>query len=195
MVDSSVGKLLLNIEGRSNPPAPSVGGFPRHVQWTCLGNIFHGFEVPSSVLFFPDMFIEHVWETFWYHGGTQRGVHFPDMFIKNTKKNSTPFFFLMGVVRVMVGLGVWSSNTTLFHDEKLAFFGLEVRIYPKFLDCFGFSLNFEILGFWRPPRSDSGGPGGDGTRSLHQVFYPHFLKKMEMSLPTTSKNPFSMFFI
>ena len=51
------------------------------------------------------------------------------------------------MVWVMVCLGVWSSNTTLFHDEKLAFFGLGVRVYPKFLQyCFGFSLNFEILG-------------------------------------------------
>ena len=127
--------------------------------------------------------------------GVPRGGYISQTCSSKTPKKILPRFFLMGVVWVMVGLGVWSSNTTLFHDEKLAFFGLGVRIYPKFLDCFGFSLNFEILGFWRPPRSDSGGPGGDGTRSLHQVFYPHFLKKMEMSLPTTSKNPFSMFFI
>ena len=144
--------------------------FPRHVHWTCLGK----FLIP------------------W---GSPEGGTFPRHVHQKHQKNFYPVFFLMGVVWVMVGLGVWSSNTTLFHDEKLAFFGLGVRIYPKFLDCFGFSLNFEILGFWRPPRSDSGGPGGDGTRSLHQVFYPHFLKKMEMSLPTTSKNPFSMFFI
>ena len=65
-------------EGRGG----SAGTFPRHVQWTCLGKIFHGCEVSSSVLLFPDMFIEHVWENFWYHGGPQRGVHFPDMFIK-----------------------------------------------------------------------------------------------------------------
>ena len=31
---------------------------------TCLGKIFHDFEVPSNVFIFPDMFIEHAWEKF-----------------------------------------------------------------------------------------------------------------------------------
>ena len=51
-------------------------------------------------------------------------------------------------------------------------------------------------GFWRPPRSDSGGPAGDGNRILHQVFYPHFLKKMKMSLPTSAaKSLFHVFYL
>ena len=50
--------------------------------------------------------------------------------------------------------------------------------------------------FWRTPRSDSGGPAGDGNRILHQVFYPHFLKKMKMSLPTSAaKSLFHVFYL
>ena len=46
------------------------------------------------------------------------------------------------------------------------------------------------------PRSDSGGPAGDGNRILHQVFYPHFLKKMKMSLPTSAaKSLFHVFYL
>ena len=154
----------------------SVGGFPRHVQWTCLGKIFHGFEVSSSVLFFPDMFIEHVWENFWYHGGPRRGVHFPDMFIKTTKKKLYPHFFQMGVVWVMVCLCVRISKKTLFHKVKLPFFGLGVRVYPKFLQYwFGFGLNFENLGVWI------------------RFFSPTFCKKWKCLCRRPQQNHFSFF--
>ena len=62
--------------------------------------------------------------------------------------------------------------------------------------CWVQSKCLDFVEFWRTPRSDSGGPAGDGNRILHQVFYPHFLKKMKMSLPTSAaKSLFHVFYL
>ena len=47
------------------PPSGDPHGiknFPRHVQWTCLGKIKRLMGPRNHEIFFPDMFIEHVWE-------------------------------------------------------------------------------------------------------------------------------------
>ena len=41
---------------------PSYQNFPRHIQWTCLGRIKCLMGPRNHEIFFPDMFIEHVWE-------------------------------------------------------------------------------------------------------------------------------------
>ena len=77
------------------------------------------------------------------------------------------------------------------------FLAQELEFTQNFYNIFLVSVQIlRFWGFWRPPRSDSGGLAGDGNRILHQVFYPHFLKKMKMSLPTSAaKSLFHVFYL
>ena len=55
---------------------------------------------------------EHAWEKFWHQGGPRRGVHFPDMFIKNADFFSH-FFFSNGL-----GVGADVSRRLRSQDHR-----------------------------------------------------------------------------
>ena len=89
------------------------------------------------------MFLEHVWEKFWHHGGPQRGVHFPDMFIKNTNFYYLIFFFN--------GWGVGADVSRRFGSQDNRNFRKSWKIgkFSDFSENFPQLQIFQIVKFWK----------------------------------------------
>ena len=98
--------------------------FPRHVHWTRLGKFLIPWRSPE-------------------------GRTFPRQVHQKYRCFLHPFLFQMGGVRVVVCLGVRGLKISLFHDEKLAFFGLGVRVSnPIFTFLLGVRSKFwDFKGF------------------------------------------------
>ena len=58
---------------------------------SCLGKIFHGFEVPSNVFPLPDIFIELFWDKV-YTMGVQGGGTIPKR-VQHKNQNTPTCFF------------------------------------------------------------------------------------------------------
>ena len=80
------------------PPSGDPHGiknFPRHVQWTCLGKIKRLMGPRNHEIYFPDMFIEHVWENHLHCTmGAPPILHFWE---KRPKKVQNNYWHVMGV--------------------------------------------------------------------------------------------------